>query len=343
MKLNIFKFIKNKVNSFLFIILRKSFSILGLNFEKVDYSDWTSSIYLLYRGSKYNSKNTSIKKVNYFKFNVFYQPSDLRAVFKNYWDDESTRIAALFSLNRLLYKYDFYDLGANYGLYSLPFSKSSKVDSLVVVEANPFLIPCLKKTFLTSKAKVISCAITDSNLKDELLFNIKPFASGASSLETPLKHPPLSTLQVGVEGLSYSRMFEKYKVAKQAIIKIDIEGSELSLLKDGFLDCLKRTYDDFIIMIEYIPKFYSKGEIDTFASYFSEFYTLPLTNLNFRNLSEFKDNEKDFLLNENSINRFYKTSYGKGIDWFANDKKLLYSDIIVFSSEKLAKEASKLL
>ena len=70
----------------------------------------------------------------------------------------------------------------------------------------------------------------------ELLFNIKPFASGASSLETPLKHPPLSTLQVGVEGLSYSRMFEKYKVAKQAIIKIDIEGSELSLLKDGFLD-----------------------------------------------------------------------------------------------------------
>ena len=35
----------------------------------------------------------------------------------------------------------------------------------------------------------------------------------------------------------------------------------------------------------------------------------------------------------------YETNYGKGILWFINEKNFLYSDIIIFSSEKLAKNS----
>jgi len=340
--IRLYKYIVIKFRKFFNWILRRSFSAFGFNFDLVPYSDWTSSIYLLYKKNvlkKYNG----LKQNNYFKFNVFSQESDLRAVFENLWDEDATRILTLFSLNKLFDKFDFFDLGANYGLYSLPFSKIDKVSTHLIVEPNPFLTTCLEQTFLGSKAQIISNAITVPSQQKNLLFNIQPFFSGGSTLKIlPQYRPPLNTLQISVNSMSYPQMFDKYKVARNAIIKIDIEGSEIDLLKDGFLDYLTKIYEDFIIMIEYIPEFYSKDDINIFTSRLSNYYCIPLTNLNYRSESKYEGYEIDFFLNKNSINRFYKTNYEKGIDWFVNDKRFLYSDIIVFSSEKLAKEAISL-
>lgn len=333
----IYKYIVRKLIKFIYWILTKAFSAFGFNFKLVPYSDWSSTIYLLYK--KNTSKNyNSLKQNNYFKFNVFSQESDLRADFKNLWDEEATRILTLFSLNKLFDKFDFFDLGANYGLYSLPFLKTNKVRSHIIVEPNPFLITCLEQTFSGSKAKIISKAITASNDQRNLLFNIQPFFSGGSTLKFIPKYSnvPLSTLQIRVDAMSYPEMFNNYKVANKAIIKIDIEGSEVDLLKDGFLDHLNKIYEDFILMIEYIPEYYSKDEIKIFTSCFSNYYCLPLTNLNYIRASKYQNFDIDFFSNTNSINKFYKINCGKGIDWFANEKNFLYSDLIFFSSKKLA-------
>lgn len=328
-----------KYKKLFFWILSKICSAFGFNL--VLYSNW-SNIYLIFKKNK-DKKYFGIKKNTYFKYNVFSQESDLRAIFNNCWDEESTRIAVLVSLNKLFNKFDFFDLGANYGLYSLPFFNLDKVTSHLILEANPLLATCLKKTFSNSKVKIITNAITVTGQKKKLLFNINPFESGSSSLENPLiESYPLYKVQMDVDGISYSDMFNKYKMEKNVIIKIDIEGTEINLLKDGLLDYLKNTYQNFIIMLEYIPKFYSKEQNDFIKKQFSNYYCIPLTNYNYRNDPKNKNYKKDFFLNDNVINRFYKTRYGNGIEWFANEKQLVYSDLIVFSSQKLAIEAINL-
>tara|TARA_Y100000389_G_scaffold167531_1_gene172778 strand:- start:25709 stop:26737 length:1029 start_codon:yes stop_codon:yes gene_type:complete len=337
--IKIYRKIIKKYKNLFFWVLRKICSAFGFNL--VLYSSW-SNIYLIFKKKK-DKKYFGIKKNTYFNYNVFSQESDLRANFNNYWDEESTRIAVLVSLNKLFNKFDFFDLGANYGLYSLPFVNLDKVTSHLVVEPNPLLVTCLEKTFSKSKVKIISNAITDTSQKKKLLFNINPFQSGSSNLESPVtKSYPLSAVQMGVDGISYSDMFNKYKMEKNVIIKIDIEGTEINLLKDGLLDYLKNTYQNFVIMFEYIPKFYSKDQNDFIKKQLSNYYCIPLTNYNYRNEPKNKNYRKDFFLNDNVINRFYKTRYENGIEWFANEKQLVYSDLIIFSSQKLAKEAMNL-
>lgn len=336
--IKLYNFISKKFEKFVFFIFNKCFCIFGFNFKLVPYSDWTSKIFLIYK-KKLHKKNFGLKQNCYFGFKVFSQGSDLRGVFKNCWDGESTRIAALFSLNKIFDKFDFFDLGANYGLYSLPFTNLEKISNHLIVEPNPFLTTCLERTFIHSKAQVISNAITVPDQNKKLLFNVKPFASGASSLiDSNRNISPLSILQINVESMSYKYMFDRYKSSKNAIIKIDIEGAEIDLLKDGFLKYLNKIYTNFIIMIEYIPSFYSNEQSDLFKKELSNYFCVPLTNLNFRDEID-KNYETNFFLNQNSIAHFYKTKYDKGIEWFANDKHFLYSDIIVFSNKKLAIEA----
>lgn len=332
------RYIKLKFYLFLFNILKNFFSLLGLNFYQVPYSNYSSIIYLIYKKNS-KKKYKGIRRNRYFNFDVFSQESDLRAVFKNCWDEEATRIAVLVLLTKLLNRFDFYDIGANYGLYSLPFLKIDNVCRHLIVEPNPFLVTCLEKTFLGSKAKIISNALTNDIKEKKLLFNLKPFASGASTLEDFIINPaPLSTLKMNVNTISHSKMFDKYKVANKCIIKIDIEGSESYLLKDGFLETLSKIYQDFIIIIEFIPRLLNKNQVNIFINKLSKYYCVPLTNLNYRNETKYKY-AKNFFLNKNSISRFYQTNYGKGILWFINDKKFLYSDIIIFSSEILAKNS----
>jgi FkbM family methyltransferase len=337
------KFSTRRFNIILIKFLSKILSIIDLNLELVPYSNWSSSIFLIYK--KQNKKSFRLQKQNYFNFNIFSQESDLRAIFPNYWDEESTRIASLFSLSKLYDEFDFFDIGANYGLYSLPFLKSKKIGCHLIVEPNPFLITCLEKTFEKSKVKIISNALTACNKKKKLLFNIKPFGSGSSSLETSTKiksPPPLSNLQLNVNNIGYRDMFRKYKTKKNVIIKIDIEGTEVNLLKNGLLDYLNRTYQNFIIMIEYVPKLYNRAQNNLFKKKLLNYHCITLTNTNFKSEVKYNNYKRDFLLKENSINRFYKSSCHKGIEHLVFEKNFLYSDILIFSSKKLAKQALSL-
>lgn len=207
----IIKLILRKINFLFFNLISKILSAFSFNLELVPYRNWTSNIFIIYK----KKINYELEKKKYFNFDVFFQKSDLRAVFPNYWDEESTRIASLFSLNKLFHEFDFFDIGANYGIYSLPFIKSKKIGRHLIVEANPFLVTCLEKTFEKTRANIISNAVTAFNVKKKLLFNIQPFGSGSSSLENSKKiRSPLSTLQLSVNSIGYYDMFQKYKEKK---------------------------------------------------------------------------------------------------------------------------------
>lgn len=341
--LQIKRFLKLKISFLIFRFVKNLFSIVGLDIEVVPYSDWSSKIYLI---SKKKSENNDfkIKKNFYFKNIVYSQGSDLRGVFKNEWDEESTRILSLFSLNKLFKKLDFFDFGANYGIYSLPFASLDKVSSHVILEANPFLVTCLEMTFSNSKTNIVPMAVTTNDKKEKLLFNVHPFGSGGSALENVKKSPGiLSTLQININTISYEYIFEKYKISDNVILKIDIEGSEIHLLKNGLLEYLNKKYKNFIILVEYIPNLYSIDQDLFFKKKLSDYFCLPLSNLNYIYESENKNLQIDFLLESHKVSDFYKINYERGIDWFANEKDLLYSDIIVFSSKKLADQAYELL
>ena len=328
-----------KLKDIIFLVFKKSLLIFGLSIELVPYSNWTSSIYLIFK--KNLDIKYGIKQNNYFNFNIFSQESDLRAVFNNNWNEASTRIAALASLAKLFDKFDFYDVGANYGTYSLPFTNLDEVSSHVIVEANPILTTCLEQTFLKSKAKIISKAITVPGDAKRMKFNIKPFASGASTLENIKKPTPLSSVQIDVECIDYKNLYETFKHSNNVIIKIDVEGTEIKLLKGNMLKYLDETYQSFIIMIEYIPKIYSVEQNNIYKKKLANYYCVPLTNYNFIRNSNYEHYQKNFFLHDNPIKHFYKTRYGKGIDWFAENEEFSYSDIIIFSSEKLAIQAMK--
>jgi len=320
-------------------ILTKLFSFFGFLLEEVSYSSWSSKIFILYK--KKLKKPYGLIKNNYFNFEIYSQESDLRAVFNNNWDEESTRIFSLLSCSYLFEEFDYYDIGANYGLYSLPFLKLDNVQNHVIIEPNPFLTTCLEKTFSSSKVKLIEKAIYTDNQKK--LFSVYPFASGGSNLENfNSKSSPLSNLKINVDCLSYAEVFTTNQNSKSAIIKIDIEGAEADLLKNGLLDYLSKLYKDFILMIEFVPKFLSKDQTDQFKNSLSNYYCIPLSNLNFIPSSLNDNLETNFFLNKNSLKKYYKINFNLGIEWCLKEQNLKYADIFIFSSEKLAKKAADL-
>ena len=306
-------------------------NLFGYQIYLAPYSGWSSPVYLIY--SKNNEfMGQGLRKFSYFGKSVWCQSQDLRAYVRSIWDEESSRIKALFDCSNLFAQFDFFDIGANYGLYSLPFASNPRVGSCVLVEANPFLVTCLEKTFLDTRARVINKALWKSD-DVNLLFNIRPFASGASSLNLTHATAPLQSLGLKLSSIGIKTLFGNHHQSRSAIVKLDIEGGEIDLLQENLLFAsLSALYDDYVVMMEYIPKQYNVSQLAFLRKALSASYCCPLANFNFIE----SKTSKPFEFSHGSISDFYDLNCQIGVEWFDSDPSFEYADILIFSSGELA-------
>ena len=71
--------------------------LFGYKISSLPHSEQRSAVYLLFNFKKRLASNNLIEKCDYFGFDVYYQSSDFRAYFHPRWDEESSRIYAIYS------------------------------------------------------------------------------------------------------------------------------------------------------------------------------------------------------------------------------------------------------
>lgn len=140
---------------------------------------------------------------------------------------------------------DFYDVGANYGEFTLPLLGLTR--RVRCFEPNPIVFFCLRRTLQDDlSAELNNCALTARG--GHIALAINPFASGGSSVDrnvwdrlagghslsgekNQLVYMDVAARQLGGilnEELSAGRMRESL-----LLMKIDVEGVELDLLEEA--------------------------------------------------------------------------------------------------------------
>lgn len=320
------------MRKFIKFILKK----LGLSLEQIPYSAWHSKVFFLYRKDKWQHTASAVRSVPFLNSQVYLQSNDFRAYLPKTVNEEIVRISALAQSASAMNEFDFYDIGTNYGLYSVPIYEARKelnVGSMVQVEPNPFLCFCLSRTF-DQDTKLYKTAIGAKSTKETVEITIKPSCSGASSLSTGAGTGPFQDFMLDTVALPIDLILRENKVREKAVVKIDVEGLEKELLKNGLLRKLNQYYQDFVLFIEYI-----NSEDENWNQEFLEFFDNHWCMVFTRNqwiangTVELDPNINLFALN---ISSFYRVSLTRGIrNQFP--KSAVEADILVFSSQEIAK------
>jgi len=334
------KYLIKKILSALLNLVNNILKLVGYKLIHGPYREKNLSVFIFYKKvylQKLNSINNSlIGKAKFFDFNIFHQIYDRRAVFINQWNIESTLIAALASASRVFKDKDVYDLGANYGIFSLPYIKDISVKNHILVEANPFLTTCLNKTFNDNQIILNNAITSELNSKNKFVnLNIIPGGSGSSSMSPEINvSNPFFSYALDVKPIDPTFLFENYKKSKNALIKIDIEKQEINLLRNGFFDTLKQHYKDYVILIEFLISDTDNSFNEEFCSYFKDYPIILFSPHNWKN-NNHKITKNDFLDGRNlNLNDFYDLRLSKGISLDLNKNNCL--EILLFSNESLA-------
>ena len=160
-------------------IARKFFNLIGVWVASFPHSGKQVAIYMFTRANNpIISDHQLIKTNNFFEFLYFYQIKDFRGFESSKWNEETTRIFAMHKVTKFLKNFDYFDIGANYGLYSLPLL-SSGTGARVLIEPNPFVFKCLEKTYQQSEFEILNKAITSG--EEKISLQLMPHCSGGSS------------------------------------------------------------------------------------------------------------------------------------------------------------------
>lgn len=165
-------------------------------------------------------------------------------------------------LNKELRKNDiFYDVGANIGIYS--FFAANRLGKGKVISFEPhasnFSI-LIENIFLNQKGETIiplNVALGDKNhIQDFHYKNIEPGSSGSQLLESPVVAMKELDKRVKIKELkssfSLDRLVEDKVLKMPNLIKIDVDGNELNIVK-GMVNILNSKKKPRSIQIEVDP------------------------------------------------------------------------------------------
>lgn len=144
------------------------------------------------------------------------------------------------------------DVGANRGQAACFFNRLLPGARIVAIEANPDLVPLLKRKTLNLNIEVIPIAVSE---KPGILPFYRCVFDEVSTLETPdkdseyllfkskvlLVHIDEMYKAVDVDTTTLDQLISKLNLAKIDILKIDVEGHEASVLKGATLALAKKT------------------------------------------------------------------------------------------------------
>jgi FkbM family methyltransferase len=137
------------------------------------------------------------------------------------------------------------DLGYNDGSFERDISKIYQTYEYVALEANPFFKA-------TIKAKLFNYAIADeSNLN--IKFGVDNNNSGASS-SIFLKNKKI----IDIKSISLKDLYKLSTFEKVDILKIDIEGSEYSILNEENISFLSKNTEQILIEFHSVKEYSKK-------------------------------------------------------------------------------------
>ena len=130
------------------------------------------------------------------------------------------------------------DLGANEGYYTLKLKQNNAKCKVIAIEPNPLAFEILKKNLESNKLRdviLVNKAICSKSgkMSFEMVANVS--AIGAKNLRI-MRRPWLKKEmieKIKVDCITLSELFENYKIEKVDILKLDVEGMELEILKSG--------------------------------------------------------------------------------------------------------------
>lgn len=139
------------------------------------------------------------------------------------------------------------DLGANKGNFSKQLIEKYGYSQLILVEANPYLIGNIKKSFQGYKSvNILNRAVVGKKLDEKIKLYLSEWDEASSLNRTISKYFGLdkSKKEVHVETTCLEEIFLLYGLDKIDLLKMDIEGAECEVIEN-----LSEKYADRIIQI----------------------------------------------------------------------------------------------
>lgn len=153
-----------------------------------------------------------------------------------------------------------FDVGANEGFYTFRMKENNPNLKIMAIEPVPSTFNLLKKNVNSNKLKnVILKNLALTKEKGKIIFEIVPEATMIASLDIAMqKRPWLDTKRIKkitVASTTLKDLCNKLKIDHIDILKLDVEGSELEILKSSkdFLPNIKK------IVIEWHSEKLKKG------------------------------------------------------------------------------------
>ena len=146
------------------------------------------------------------------------------------------------------------DIGANLGYYSVILGKLLKPsDKLYAFEANPLVMEMLNKNIvindLQDDIKVFNYALTDLN--DQKLSLYLPQRAGSSAASLSKLHPQDKNNSIEILTKRLDDVGQISNLDRISLIKIDVEGAELDVIK-GALETIRKNKP--VLFIELLRK-----------------------------------------------------------------------------------------
>ena len=207
-----------------------------------------SKIFISELGLKYHVPSSTIFSRNLYKYGSW-EAKETNWIIKNFYNHGSL---------------NFVDVGANFGWYTCIFSQLANNNGKVIaIEPSPDNLKYLEKNIEENNLRNIFLEKVAVGEKEEnlLLYKALNTNPGAHSL---IKDTPFQ----GKEGITYPVKVKSldsilFNVNKINLMKMDIEGYEISALKGG-LDTLKRVEN---LLIEFSPHLW-KNPVDEATEFF---------------------------------------------------------------------------
>jgi len=183
----------------------------------------------------------------------------------------------------------FLDIGSNIGYFSLVAGKNEKINKIFSIEPNPKIKKHLDKNlnynFPKNKYKTYNFAI--SKRVGSLNFYINNFDSGSSSLIKKNKNE--KTIKIKSNNYKLFNEIAKKYPKKNVVVKIDVEGKDLEVLKE-----IKKSKLFQNIVYIYIETKNNKKDISNIKKNLKNFY-LKKKHPIIKNLQSTKQLDLEFI------------------------------------------------
>lgn len=301
------------------------FSYFKIYIKKIRFSNYSEVSFFFY---KTKEKKELISSFNIFDRKVYFQVNDSKGNFAHLGQEDLSRIAFIKSyLKDIKNNIDVYDIGSNYGTYSIGIDNC---DNFILVEPNPFCCFCLEKTFKDKNFKIIQKSLGVNSGDTDL--TIMPRESGGSSLKENFvsseKHHEKFIMKT--ETISINELLNfKNPENSQFFIKLDVEGMDIEVVESFSQDMWLSNYDKGKIMLE----IHKGQDLDILVRKFGDRKCISMDNLNFKGEIFSKK-----YLNNSQPEKVYgieNLTVKDQCQKYKNDLSFLYGDLIITLEEKL--------